>query len=233
MAAVLACGPQAVLSHRPALTLWELRPAPAGAIDVTIPGRTRRGQQGIRVHRVRTLDARDRAEVHGIPVTSVGRALLDYAEIVRLQRVRLALEAAERRDLLDMSSLDELIERSPGRHGLKPLRTALGELRGPAPSTQSELENRFLALIREAGMPEPQVNVVVAGIVVDFFWPRTRLVVEADGYRFHKTRRSFEGDRVRDAKLQIAGYRVLRATYARIVHERGALVRDLRALLDP
>ncbi len=231
MAAVLACGPEAVLSHRAAVALWELRPTPGGAIDVTIPGRTRRGQAGIRVHGVRALHDQDRAEVHGIPVTSVHRTLLDYAEVAHRQPIRLALEAAERRDLLDLNVLDELIDRSRGRHGLKPLRAALGELRGPAPWTQSELENRFLALIREAATPEPHVNVVVAGLLVDFFWPRPRLVVEVDGYGFHKTRTAFEGDRARDAKLQIARYRVLRATYQRIVHEPEALVRDLRSLL--
>jgi len=119
MAAVLASGPNALLSHRAAVALWELRPAPSGAIDVTVCARGRRGHKGIRIHNTRTLADDDRATLDGIPVTSAYRALLDYAEVARYQQLRLALEAAVRRDLLDAGKLDELIERSHGRHGLK------------------------------------------------------------------------------------------------------------------
>ncbi len=231
MAAVLACGPDAVLSHRSAVALWELRLFPAGPIDVTVPGRTRRGRNGIRIHNVRRLAPEDRATVDGIPVTSVHRALLDYAETARPQELRLAIETADRRELFDGRAMDACLARSRGRHGLKPLKATLAKLRGPAPWTRSELERRFQALIREANTPEPQANVVVAGENVDYFWPGPRLVVEVDGWEFHKGRKEFERDRRKDAKLQLANCRVLRATQIRMEFEARELVSDVLAML--
>jgi very-short-patch-repair endonuclease len=232
LAAVLACGPEAALSHAHAVALWDLRPAPGGPIHVSGPGRRKGVRSGIRVHSVCTLHRRDRAEIDGIPVTSIHRTLLDYAAVARHQQLRLALEAAERRDLLDMNKFDELFARSRGRHGVRAIRAAIGELRGPAPWTQSELENRFLALIRDARIPEPQANVVVAGYVVDFFWPESRLVVEVDGYRYHKSRTSWERDRLKDAKLQLARCDVVRVTQERIEGGPHQLVRDVLELLS-
>jgi very-short-patch-repair endonuclease len=230
LAAVLACGPDAVLSHHAAVALWGLRPRVGGPVDVTVPGRRKRGQRGIRVHNVRALADVDRTVLDGIPVTSLPRTLLDYAEVARPQQLRLALEAADRRGLLDRRAIEELCARSPGRRGRGPLKSALADLSGPAPWTQSELERRFLALIRGGGLPEPHCNVVVAGHVVDFHWPRQRLVVEVDGYEYHRSREAFENDRERDAALQIAGQRVLRVTHRRI-GESAALISELRALL--
>jgi hypothetical protein len=232
MAAVLACGPRALLSHRAAAALCELRPPPSGPIDVTAPGRVRRGRAGIKLHSVRSLAAAHATVRDGIPVTSLPRTLLDYAEVASPQQLRLAVEAAQRRDLLDGSALKQLMRDSPGRHGLKPLGIALAALSDDAPWTQSELEARFLALTRGAGLPAPHCNVVVEGILVDFFWPRQRLVVEVDGYAFHKSRHSFESDRRQDAKLQLAGLRVLRATQARIDHEPDALIGEVARLLS-
>jgi very-short-patch-repair endonuclease len=231
MAAVLACGPGAVLSHRAAAALWDLRPTPSGPIDVIVPGRTRHSRKGIRVHNVRTLHDDDRAEVEGIPVTSLHRTLLDYAEIARFQQLRHAIDAAARRELLDGMKLDALYARSHGHHGLKPLRAAVADLKGSAPWTQSELERAFLALIRDAGLPEPSTNVIIEGELVDCFWPQANLVVEIDGYEFHKSRAEFEADRKRDAKLVLAGYRVIRVTQPRIEHEPEELLSDLTALL--
>jgi very-short-patch-repair endonuclease len=234
MAAVLACGPDAVLSHRAAVALWDLRPAPpAGApVDVTVPGRSRRGQKGIRVHNVRALHDDDRTVLDGIPVTAVHRALLDFAEQARVQQLRLALEAADRRELLDLRRLEQLRARSPGRRGLKPLNAVVAVLRGPAPWTRSELERAFLALIRDAGLPEPQANVLVEGFNVDFWWPEQRLVVEIDSYGFHTDRRRFVSDRFRDTKLQLANCRVLRVTQPRIEPDPRELLSDLTQALS-
>jgi very-short-patch-repair endonuclease len=231
MAAVLAGGPDAVLSHRAATALWELRPGSSGRIDVTVPGRKRRGCRGIRLHNVRRLHPEDRDVVDGIPVTAVHRTLLDYAEIAQRQQLRLAIEAAERREIFDLRGLDALCARSRGRRGLKPLKAVVAELRGPAPWTQSELERRFLALIRDAGLPEPQCNVLVEGFLVDCWWPRQRLVIEIDGYRFHKSRAQFDENRLRDTKLQLAGIRVLRITQPRIESGTAELLSDLRRAL--
>lgn len=230
MAAVLACGPEAVLSHRAAIALHDLRPW-GGAVDVTVPGRSRRGQRGIRVHNVRALHPDDRDRVDSIPVTEIHRALLDYAEIASRQQLRHAIEAGLRREVLDQRKFDALLARSRGRHGVKALRAALDEIRGPAPWTDSELELAFLAMVREAGLPEPRTQVVLEGERVDFLWPDDALVVEADGYEFHKSRARFEADRRRDAKLLLAGYRVLRVTQRRITHEPRALINELSALL--
>jgi very-short-patch-repair endonuclease len=232
MAAVLAGGPEAVLSHWAAAALWELRPNPSRPFDVTAPGRTRKGPGGVRLHRVRQLHPEDRAVIDGIPVTALHRTLLDYAEISRHQYLRLALEAAERRELLDGRKLEALYERSRGRRGLKPLRAAVAELRGPTPWTQSELERAFLALIRGAGLPEPRCNVLVEGFLVDCWWPTHRLVVEIDGYAFHKSRVQFEENRLRDTKLQLEGIRVLRVTQPRIEFGAKELLADVRRAMN-
>jgi very-short-patch-repair endonuclease len=228
MAAVLACGPEAVLSHRAAIALWDLRPIPGGPIDVTVPGRSRQGQDGIRIHNVRRLHPDDCTTLDGIPVTTLHRALLDYAEVARFQQLRHAIDAAERLDRLDGHELERLYARSKGRHGLKPLKSAVAKLRGSPPWTQSELERQFLALIREAGLPEPQANVFVEGFLVDFWWPQSRLVVELDGYRFHKDRRKFEDDRLQDTKLQLAGCMTIRVTQRRIENKPRELLADVR-----
>jgi very-short-patch-repair endonuclease len=228
MAAVLASGPDAVLSHRAAIALWELRPPPSGPIDVTVPGRKRKGQGGIRIHNVRSLHPCDRTTVDGIPVTAVHRTLLDYAEVARFQQLRLALDAAERRELFDSYELERLYARAPGRHGLKALKAAVADFTGPAPWTQSELERMFLALIREAGLPEPQTNVFVEGFLVDVWWPGPRLAIELDGYDFHKGRGKFDSDRLQDTKLQLAGCMTIRVTQPRIENEPRQLVDDVR-----
>jgi predicted transcriptional regulator of viral defense system len=227
MAAVLAGGPEAVLSHRAAIALWDLRPVPSGPIDVTVPGRKRHGQNGVRIHNVRRLHPDDRTTLDGIPVTTVHRALLDYAEVAQFQQLRHAIDAAERRELLDGRELERLYARSKGRRGLKPLKEAVAELRGPAPWTQSELERRFLAMIRQAGLPEPQTNKFVEGFLVDLWWPEARLVVEIDGYSFHKDRRKFASDRLQDTKLQLANCMSIRVTQDRMQNEPRALLDDV------
>jgi very-short-patch-repair endonuclease len=229
LAAVLACGPEAVLSHHAAAALWQLRGAPTGAIDVTAPGKRR--HPGVRSHTSRSLSPADRTVIDAIPVTSLERTLLDLAPLVSDQRLRTLLEAAQRRDLVDLNRFRALESRSSGHRGLPKLKRALAALNDEAPWTQSQLERRFLELIRAAGLPEPQCNVIVAGVLVDFFWPEQRLVAEVDSYTFHKTRQSFEDDRREDLTLQLAGFRTARPTYRRIRHEPDRLIADLRGLL--
>jgi very-short-patch-repair endonuclease len=231
LAAVLACGPDAVLSHRDAGALWELRPSTRNAVDVTAPGRTRRSRPGITVHRVRGLDPRDTTRRDGIPVTTVARTLLDLAEVLRPRELERAFEEAERLRLLDVNALEKLCRRSPGRHGLRPLTALLAEHRGPAPLTRSELESRFLDLCRDAGLPVPRVNVVIAGLEVDAVWPDQRLVVELDGHAFHQTRAAFERDRLRDTTLQLAGHRVVRVTWRRLTNDPEGLAAAIGSLL--
>lgn len=231
MAAVLACGPSAVLSHRSAAALWQLRQTSRAAADVSVPGRTRHGQPGVTLHRVRRLHPDDQTVCRAIPVTTVARTLLDLAEVLRPGELETAFEEADRLRLLDVRTVEALCQRTRGRRGLRPLRTLVAEHRGPRPATRSELERRFIDLILKAGLPPPEVNTIVEGLEVDALWPDQRLVVELDGHAYHHGRASFERDRIRDATLQLAGYRVLRVTHARLEREPKAITEAVRSLL--
>ncbi len=231
MAAVLAHGATAVLSHWDALALWSRRPVAQRAVHVTVPASGLRSSQAIHVHNVRELDPHDRTTLNAIPVTSVHRSLLDIAEVASARELGLALDAADRRELLDLHELEAQCQRTPGRHGIANLRTSVAQLLGPAPWTQSEFERHFRALAREAGLPEPQFNVPVAGEVVDAFWPHARLVVELDTYGTHGGRTQFETDRRRDIRLTLAGYRVIRITQRRLTNEPERVALELATLL--
>ena len=232
MAAVLACGPEAFLSHRAALALWDLREAASGLIEVTVRGPGKPGPEGVLVRCTRVLADADAAEVDGIPVTSLAWTVVDYAAIANQRQVRLVLEALERRRIYIGRELDELLERTPNRKGVKTLRKATAEMKGPAPWLQSVLEETFRELIRASDLPEHEANVLVEGELVDALWRHERVIVELDGFAFHKSRAQFEADRRRDAKLQVAGYRVLRITQQRLHDEPEAVLAEIRALLS-
>ena len=187
---------------------------------MTVSNRSRSGQVGIALHRARSLHPEDRDECDAVPVTSVPRTLLDLAEVLPRRQLERTFEEAERLELLNLTAVSRLGERSHGRHGLKPLNSVLSETYAPLPETRSELERRFLDLCR-ACIPPPVTNVTVAGFTVDAYWPDRRLVVELDGFAFHRTRGAFERDRARDAELQLAGYRVLRITARRLERDPG------------
>jgi very-short-patch-repair endonuclease len=232
MAAVLACGPDAALSHKNAIAHAELRPPRDGPIDVTVPGRTRKGQPGICVHNVRSLDPRDRRILDGIPVTSVERTLLDYAEQVDNQELRHALDEAERRVLITRASIEAMLARNPGRKGAKTLTAELDKMLGKVPPwTQSELQRAMLALIRENGLPEPKTEVPLGDYRVEEYWPEHRLAVELDSYEFHRGRKVFRSDRRKDGKLKLAAIDVFRVTEDRIREELDELLSDLTAML--
>ncbi|MGH2979609.1 MAG: endonuclease domain-containing protein [Solirubrobacterales bacterium] len=230
MAVVLACGDGALLSHRDAASLWGILATSAAGVDVTAPGRSRSGQAGIALHLPRRVHFEDRAVEQGIPVTSVARTLLDLAEVVRARQLARAVEQAERLELFDLHAVQRLIDRSHGRRGLRRLNRALRDYR-PLPFTRSELERRFLEQCHDAGPPQPSANMFIAGGEVDVVWPPQRLVVELDGYEFHRTRRSFEEDRLRDARLQRAGDRVLRITHRQLTGQPEETIATVRALL--
>lgn len=230
MAAVLACGDGAVVSHRDAAALWAIRPSSAGRIHVTAPVRGRCGPPGVGLHCVRALHPDDRAQCDGIPLTSVARTLLDLAELLEPGQLERAVEQAERLRIFDLRAVDRLRARSRGRHGLKPLAAVLSRQAAPPPDTWSELEQRFFELCREGGLPLPALNVVVEGYVVGAFWADVRLIVELDGYQFHASL----GPRARPARdvhLQLAGYRVLRFTYRRLATEPQVVIELVRAAL--
>ena len=231
MAAVLACGRNAVLSHQSAAALWGIRASNRHLIDVTAGRSSRRSRGGIAVHLVRDLDPDDRTCIRRVPITTVARTLLDLAEVVREDALVRAVEQAERMQLFDLRAVDALIARRGGRRGLGRLKNALQGYRALPHLTRSELERRFLALCRAAGLPTPAVNAWLVGQEVDVLWAEHRLVVELDSHRHHGTRAAFERDRIRDAALQLAGYRVLRVTQLRLDSEPAAVIGAIRLLL--
>lgn len=234
MAAVLACGDGAVLSHRSAAALWSFgRQRPADAIDVTLRTRAgRRRRPGIRVHRPRRLPEDELSIDRGIPATAPARTILDLASVIRVRPLERAVDEADRLRLVDADDLIELVRRHPGHPGAGRLRGLLARHQIGSTATRSELEERFLALCRRHHLPQPEVNVPLLDYVVDFLWSEGRLVVEVDGRATHDTRRAFQADRDRDGRLAVAGYRVLRFTWWD-VSRRPAVVADrIRRLLN-
>lgn len=193
MAAVLASGPGAVISHRSAAALWDLLPerGDAAPVDVTVSGGDRGRRPGIRTHRVIGLEADERAEMDGIPITAPGRTVIDLAGVVGSRELERAVARGARTGLVTRETLASLLRRHRGRPGTPALRALLASERTPA-LTRSEAEETFLSLIREARLPAPELNVVVAGHEVDFLWRSEGLAVEVDGFRFHSSRSMFE-----------------------------------------
>lgn len=218
-AAVEACGPGAVLSHRSGAELLELLPAHVGYIEVTVVGHNAGDRPGIRRHRVAALDSRDISTRHGIRVTSPARTVLDNARHPLLEEL---IATGLDRGTVTQRQIEEAIARCPTRRGVRRLRRILNQRGGPR-LTRSWGERRLLSLIREAGLPVPLTNRLLLGLKVDALWPDLKLVVEVDGYEFHGDRDSFEDDRARDAMLVAHGYRVIRFT-ARQLRDRPLLV---------
>ena len=230
-AALLACGGPgaAILSHRSAAAVWDLLPSPA-KFDVTTLANSR-SPKTIRVHRSTTITPTDITEHDGLPVTTVARTLIDLASSLSPHRLKRVVHRAEHLRLLDTHSLDEQFARANGRR-THPRRQALQTLENHDPDiTRSTLEERFLALVLEAQLPRPEVNVMVGGHEVDFFWPEHRLIVETDGAATHFTRTAFEDDRRRDAELTTLGHRVVRFTRRQVVKQPRATLATLVLLL--
>jgi predicted transcriptional regulator of viral defense system len=232
MAATLACGDGAVLSHAAAAALWELRPSDGAVVDVTVPSAGARRRPGLRIHRDPRLAADEVAHRHGVPVTRVERTLLDLATTLPPRGLQRALDEAAVSGRLDLTLLDAVIARHGGHHRAAKLRAALDAHRPGTTLTRSALEERFLALCHRHDLPRPTVNAGVAGLEVDFLFAPARLVVETDGWRFHGTRTAFERDRRRDATLTLRGYRVLRFTHRQLEHEPAAVAATVAAALQ-
>jgi hypothetical protein len=231
LAAVLACGPGAVLSHLTAAALWELRPERPGRIHVTVPSRAgRRGPAVVALHRPRRFPADDVTVHLGIPVTTPARTLLDACAGLPRHAVARTVEQAEIRGLLDLERLGAMLADARGRRGLAALRAQVARLGEPV-VTRSDLEARFLALCDRQALPRPEVNARLGRFEVDVLWRRARLVVELDGRETHATRAAFERDRARDAELQVAGFRVVRFTYRQVVDDPAGVAATVRALL--
>ncbi len=214
MAAVLACGHGASLSHSSAAQARGFMPGTNVWVDVTVPTPGRRARTGIIVHTTRSLTPADVGAVDRIPCTSPSRTLVDLAEAVELRPLRRAVERADSLGLLDLWLIRETLGRLPGRHGHRRLGQVLAAYAGPS-GTRSELEQRFLELMIGAGAVHPEVNVWLpdAAMEVDFLWREARLVVETDSREFHATPAALQRDVARDRRLHLAGYTPLRFTW--------------------
>jgi predicted transcriptional regulator of viral defense system len=199
MAAVLACGEGAAIGYATAGALWEIRRHDVATIDVVVPTAGGRNRAGLRIHRHPGLRSDEVTTRHAIPVTTPARTLLDLAAILDRRRLHRALDQTEILELTDYPALDAIARRHASHKGASKLRRALTEHTAGTTLTRSDLEERFLSLCRGHGLPTPQVNTTVAGHEVDFLFADARLVVETDGWRYHRTRQAFERDRRRDA----------------------------------
>ena len=229
IAAVFACGERSYLSHAPSAHVWILTPyLPKPATpEVTVVGRDPR-PPGIRVHRVGRLHPDETTTYNNIPITTPVRTLLDLAPSLTPRELERSLAEGLRRRILRAPSLIALLARHPGRPGVPALRRLLEA--DPA-FTRSELEERFLALVREAGLPEPEANARLGPYEIDFLWREERVAVELDGWDFHSDRAAFETDRRRDAELVARGYRVVRITWRQVRDEPVAIAARLAAAL--
>ena len=234
VAAVLASGPGAVLSHVTAAALWSMRSAGSGPIHVTL-AQQRRSTRVIRRHRS-LLPEDEVTTVEGIPVTTAPRTIFDMAAASSLDQVESMIREAEYRQLHDRLSLIDLLERYPRRAGAPRIRAALQRVEGlPSGRPASWLEERFLPFLRRHRLPRPRLNdwifVGAERFKVDCHWPGTRQVVELDGWEVHGTRSAFRADRKRDRILRVAGYEVTRLSWAQLDDEPEAVARDLRMLI--
>lgn len=209
LAAVLACGPGAVLSHLDAAALWELCRVGSGPIHVTVPNENgRKRRNGIVLHRSSTLLPSHVAVEDSIPVTKPERTLADLRRTLPEHRVAPILRRAEKR-------WPHIAFRN-------------GDLEDP---DRTELERRLFALCRRHSLPKPDCQVIIGPYTVDFLWPQANLIVEVDGWETHGTRSAFEADRERDAWLTTQGYRVVRFTWRQVTTDGPAVARTIRDLL--
>jgi very-short-patch-repair endonuclease len=227
-AAVLAIGERAALSDGSAAAAWGLRASASRTMHVTTTTRSGRSRRaGIRVHR-RALEADELTTLNGLPITTPARTLIDLAAGgLRGRALEAALDRAEIPLRIDWADLDRLLERHAGRPGVPLLNATLARYAPGSIDTRSELEEIVLELCDEFAISRPQVNVVIDGKVRDFFWPSAGLVVEADGYRYHRSPTAFNDDRERDVELTLAGVRSLRFTYDQCAKRRRYVKRSI------
>ncbi|MBA2522588.1 MAG: DUF559 domain-containing protein [Solirubrobacterales bacterium] len=231
MAAVLTSAEAAVLSHLSAGLLWGILDRAGGHIHVLVAGPSSHRRPGLVMHRTRHLPLEHRAECHAIPVTTPLRTLLDLAAILHPTRLRFAVEAADRLNLLDVPSLNAMCDASPRRRGGGVLRRIAAEQRGPVGATKSPPERLFLRLCIRRGLPMPKVNARLEGYEVDFHWPDANLVVEIDSYTYHRSWAQRQRDIARDAHLKVCGHDVLRYVEDQLLEDEDAVFTQIEAML--
>jgi very-short-patch-repair endonuclease len=228
-AAAIACGDDAVISHRSAAVLFGLLPDRGGDVDVTVVGRNAHRQAGIVIHRVSAIARQDVTSVRGLRVTSIARTICDLAATESRDDVMRAFQEALYRRVVTPRALAAVLAREPRRKGAPVIHSLIDDPR----MTRSQRERLLLKLIDQAQLPKPVSNVHVHGHLVDVFWPDERLILEFDGWGAHGHRMAFEKDRKRDQVLLAAGYRVVRVTDRQLLEEPMAVIaRIAQALRD-
>ena len=233
-AAVLAYAPDGVLSFASAGAAFGI--TRSHALHVTVAGAGRKRRSGITLHQRRSLPLDEITELDGLRITTPARTLLDLAASgLNRTRLELAVDRAEQRRLLDFADLRKLLARYPGRPGTRSLKAVLATYSDPL-DLRSELEELVLELCDAHGLPRPLVNSVIEGGVRDCCWPSRRLVVKADSYTWHRSPAALSADRERDVELTLAGWRVMRFTYAQVTRRRAWVARaifDALSRFDP
>ncbi len=235
LAAVLACGPDAGLSHRSCADKRGLRQTSRSATDVSSPRQAGRRRRGIDAHTSTTLLPHDFELVNGIRCATVARMLLDLAAVAPRRVVERVFDEADVRRVLDARQIDDVLARAGGHRGAGVLRAVYEHHVAGSTLTRNDLEEAFLAICRHGGLPAPAVNAWIAlepiGSEADFLWRDRWLIAEVDGRDVHTTRRAFDDDRRRDQRLMLAGYRVVRFTWRRVVFEPYHVESAMRSLL--
>lgn len=226
MAAVLACGPDAALSHHSAAALLRLRPRRSGPIHVSVPTDRALRLPGIELQRRSALQP---IEHEGIPTTNPAETLIDLATLLPRNALEAAVNEADKHDLIDPDALRKKLDATAPRPGVRALRELLD--RATFRLTDSELERRFLRLVRAAGLAAPETRHRREGHRIDFVWPALNLIVETDGLRYHRTPFQQAKDRRRDQDHVAAGRTVLRFTHGQIRFEPEHVRETLRAVL--
>lgn len=234
MAALLACLPDAFISHRSAARLWRLLRfvADTQPVDVTVVGREVHGQKGLRIHRVGSIDPGDVSELGPMVVASPARTILELASVLSIGGLESAIAQGLRQDppLFSLDDLAHQIARNRGKRGVARLRQVT-QLGGGPQFTHEGAERRILALVRSHGLPAAETNAIVNGIEVDVVWRAARVIVEVDSRRFHLDPIAFERDRLRDAELAAVGYLVIRITWRQLTATPEVVAARLRRTL--
>jgi hypothetical protein len=229
MAAVLACGEGALLSHRSAAALWGIGAEKRGAIDVSVTRRAELRRRGLRVRGRPSLTTARITTHDGIPITTPVQTLIDLSTELAPIKVERAVNEADKRDLIDPETLRTELDSYVGEPGVKALRDLLDKRSFRL--SDSDLEVFFRPIAMEAGLPPPLTKQIVNGFKVDFFFPDLGLVVETDGLRYHRTPSTQTRDARRDRAHTLAGMVPLRFTHYEIKYESARVRSELRRIV--
>ncbi len=217
MAAVLACGPAAALSHRSAAALWGFGEEHRDYIDISVTRASEARLGGLRCHRRPSLPSQDLTTRLNIPLTQPVRTFLDLTTITGPKTLERAINEADKLDVIDADSLRRALDDRAGEPGVRPLRGILDE--HTFRLSDDELERLFRPLAAAAGLPTPLTKVMIEKFEVDFFWPEFGLVVETDGWRYHRTPSAQTRDALRFQRHTASGLTPLRFSHHQVKYE--------------